>query len=108
MTQFLLLKEESQLQIHNPPKSKPQVQGIQVWELLGNKTLTNADAVVQDFINPNSITLYIYLPTVPIMGKNFVVINEPSSLGKLNCNGTEISPGEQWQAIWNGIRWLEL
>jgi hypothetical protein len=98
------------LLVYNPPalQATTSIITIEVVTLTGDRTLSSDSATIQDLTNPIATTQDIFLPLTPRVGRNFLLINEPTSLGNLSCNGTEILPGEQYEVLWNGTRWIEL
>jgi hypothetical protein len=81
---------------------------INVETISADKQLTNSDATIQDLTNSLTTSLNILLPSSPILGKQFLLINESNSTGNFYTNNTNVLPGDRYEIVWNGFKWLEI
>lgn len=93
----------------NPEENAPyQRVNVNVETLTIDKQLQNTDAEIQDLTNPTSIQLNLFLPYQPGLYKSFLIVNELDSIGNFYLNNTIIYPGDSYEIIWQGSKWLEL
>lgn len=99
------------MKIYNPPRV-PAIAATQITinveTVIADKQLTNTSAEIQDLINPTSTQLNLYLPSTPVLGKSFLIINEPTSIGNFFTNNSIVFPGDRYEIVFQGDRWLEL
>lgn len=98
------------MRIYNPRRSAiavPQIT-INVETLTTDKQLENSSAEIQDLTNPTMTRLNLFPPNAPTLGKSFLVINEPGSIGNFYLNNTIVYPDDRYKILWNGDRWIEI
>lgn len=81
---------------------------INVETISTDRQLTNGDATIQDLTNPLAASLNIFLPSSPVLGKKFLLINESASVGNFYINSSNVYPSDRYEIVWNGVRWLEI
>jgi hypothetical protein len=81
---------------------------INVETISTDKQLSNSDPTIQDLTNPLTTSLNILLPSSLLLGKQFLLINESASVGNFYMNNTIVYPGDRYQIVWNGFKWLEI
>ncbi len=99
------------MRIHNLPRTAiatPIAPTINVETLTTDKQLENSSAEVQDLTNSTITRLNLFLPNAPILGKSFLIINESGSMGNFYLNNSVVYPGDRYEIVWQGSKWLEL
>lgn len=86
---------------------KQLTSSIEVVTVTSDRQLQNSSARVQDLTNPASTIRNVLLPT-PQLAKEFLIINEETSIGNFLVNGSIVVPGDRYGIVWNGSKWLEL
>lgn len=81
---------------------------INVETISTDRQLTNGDATIQDLTNSLATSLNILLPSSPLLGKQFLLINESASQGNFYINNSNVYPSDRYEIVWNGSKWLEL
>lgn len=82
-------------------------EGINTETLAIDKYLQNSDLKIQDLTNSTDNQLNLFLPTNPLKGKGFLIINQSESVGNFYSNNTIIYPGDRYEIVFNGDRWIE-
>lgn len=75
--------------------------------ITANKTLSSSDAQKQHLITTTENLQVIFPSNNLTNGDSFIVKNSEDSTEDLEVNGVDVPPGDFYEAIYDGVEWVE-